>query len=238
MKFIKVKTRKVRPPKDDIYDILDKLKIKDGDIVVITSKILAIHQGRCVKISSGIDKQDLIDSEAELQILHPEKTKHGFVATIKKHTIIASAGIDESNADGYYVLWPENINEFLKELWQFLRTKHKVKRLGIIATDSHITPLRRGISGISIGFFGFETLKDYRKSPDIFGRKLKVTVANIADPLASFAVLLMGEGNEQTPIVIIRGFKASFTNKSTYRKTIMPIKEDLYHPILKAFKKK
>ncbi|MBI2607643.1 MAG: coenzyme F420-0:L-glutamate ligase [Candidatus Doudnabacteria bacterium] len=237
MQFIKVKTRKVLPPKDEIYDILDKLKLKDGDIAVITSKILAIHQGRTVKIDTKVDKNKLIQSEAEYVALHPTNSKHKFVFTIKHHTIIASAGIDESNAKGHYILWPKDTNKLLKQFWSYLKRKHGLKKLGLIATDSHITPLRRGISGISIGFFGFEPLKDYRKTPDIFGRKLKVTVANLVEPLAAMAVLLMGEGSEQTPIVIIRGFKTRFTNKATYRKTVMPLKDDLYYPILRGFMK-
>jgi dihydrofolate synthase / folylpolyglutamate synthase len=238
MKFIKVKTRKVIPPKDPIFDILDKLKIKNGDIIVITSKILAIHQGRCIRKDTVVSKHKLIRQEAELKILNPIKKRRKYVFTIKDHTIIASAGIDESNGNGYYILWPKNTNLLLKSFWSYLRKKHKIKNLGIIATDSHITPLRRGVSGISIAFFGLEPLLDYRKAKDVFGNKLKVTVANLVDPLASIAVLLMGEGKEQTPIVIVRGYKAKFSNKSTYRKTIIPLKDDLYYPILKAFKKK
>jgi len=236
MRFIKVKTRKVVPPKDEIFDILDKLKIRDGDIVAITSKILAIHQGRCVD-EKTVTKEELVKKEADFQMISPLKSKRQFTFTIKNHTIIASAGIDLSNANGYYVLWPKDTNKLLKEIWKYLRAKHKIKRLGVIATDSHFYPLRRGISGISIGFFGFEPLRDYRKTKDIFGRIIKVTVASIVDPLATASVLLMGEGAEQIPIVIIRDSGVTFTNKSTYRKTIMPLKDDMYYPILSAFKK-
>jgi dihydrofolate synthase / folylpolyglutamate synthase len=222
---------------DAIWDILNSLKIKNGDIICITSKILAIHQGRCVLADKGVLKK-LIDQEAELQVQHPKKSMQHWPFTIKDHTIIASAGIDKSNANGYFVLWPKNTNKLLKTIWLYLKKKHKIKNLGIIATDSHATPLRRGVSGISIGLYGFEPLKDYRKTTDIFGKKLKVTVASIVDPLASLSVLLMGEGGEQTPVVIIRDYKVKFNNHSTYRKTIVGLENDLFYPILKSFKKK
>ena len=76
----------------------------------------------------------------------------------------------------------------------------------MILTASHCTPMRRGTTGISIGFYGFEALQDYRGKPDIFGRPLAVTVANRVDALAAAAVGLMGEGSECIPAVVIRGW--------------------------------
>lgn len=237
MKFITVKTRAIRPPQDDIYDVFDSYlpKLKNGDVVCITSKVLAIHQGRCVKIDSKINKLKLIKQEADYFI--PTKIKQQkFVLTIKNHVLALSAGIDESNANSYYVLLPKNVNQLLKEIWQYLCQKHHIKNLGVVATDSHTFPMRRGTIGIAIGFYGFEPQKDYRRQKDIFGRKFKFTQTDIVDALAVFAVFLMGEGRERTPMVIFRGAKLQFTNKSTYRKLIMPIKSDIYYPLLKVFR--
>jgi F420-0:gamma-glutamyl ligase len=64
--------------------------------------------------------------------------------------------------------------------------------LGVILTDSRCTPLRRGTTGISIGFYGFDALPDYRGRPEIFGRPLGVTLANQADAMEAAAVGLMG----------------------------------------------
>lgn len=239
MKFIKVKTRPLLPPKDNILDLLNAIRVlRDGDIVVITSKILAVHQGRCIKIGPTVDKKKLIKQEAEKYQETHHAQKHKFILTIKNHTLIPSAGIDESNGNGYYILWPKNVNQLLKKLRSYLITRHKIKNLGLIATDSHTIPLRTGVIGISIGFFGFDPIYDYRGRKDVFGRKLKFTKANIVDSLAAISVLFMGESNEQTPMLIIRGAEIKFINKSTYRKIIYPYKQDLYYPLLRVFDKK
>ena len=119
---------------------------------------------------------------------------------------MASAGIDASNANNHYVLWPTAPNESAAEIGRRLRREHGVDKLGVILTDSHCTPMRRGTTGISIGFYGFDALHDYRGKPDIFGRSLAVSVANRVDALAAAAVGLMGEGAECIPAVVIRGW--------------------------------
>src|SRR3989344_5860840 len=219
MKFIKIKTKALIPPKDDIYIVLDKIKnIKDGDVLLITSKVLSIHQGRCVKISPKVNKLDLIKKETGNLVILDHLAMGNFYLTIKNDVLAFSAGIDESNANGYYVLLPKNINRLLKEIRAYLINKFKIKRLGLIATDSHSYPLRRGTLGISVGFFGIQPQKNYIGKPDIFGRALKYTKTNIVDALAAIAVHLMGEGNERVPIIIVRGADVQFTNKATYQK--------------------
>ncbi|MBI2355601.1 MAG: coenzyme F420-0:L-glutamate ligase [Candidatus Doudnabacteria bacterium] len=236
MRFIKVKTRAFLPPKDDIYDLLSSVKnLKDGDVVAITSKVLAVHQGRCIKIDSAVNKNKLIKHEAEAYKFTKVKQQK-FVLTVKNHILGLSAGIDESNANGYYVLLPDNVNKLLKEIWLYLRRQHKLRRLGLIATDSHTFPIRRGTIGLAVGFFGFEPLKNYRGTKDIFGRKFKFTQTDIPDALAAMSVFLMGEGSERVPIVVIRGLKLEFTSKSTFRKIVMPRKSDIYYPLLKVLK--
>lgn len=236
MRFIKIKTRAFLPPKDDIYDLLKNIKkLREGDIVVITSKVLGIHQGRCIKIEPSVDKLKLIKQEADYFI--PTNVKQQkFTLTIRNHVLALSAGIDESNANGYYILLPNNVNKLLKEIWLKMRKKFQIKKLGVIATDSHTFPMRRGTIGIAIGFFGFEPQRDYRGQKDIFGRKFKFTQTDVVDALAVSAVLVMGEGRERTPIVVIRGSQVEFTPKSTYRKLVMPMKGDIYYPLLKAFR--
>lgn len=237
MKFIKIKTRVFLPPKDNIYDLLTYVKkLKESDVVAITSKVLGIHQGRCVKIDPTVNKKDIIKKEADYYKFTRVK-RQKFVLTIKNHVLAMSAGIDESNGNGYYILLPKNVNSLLKEIWTYLRKKHKIKKLGVIATDSHSFPMRKGTIGIAIGFYGFEPQKDYRQSKDIFGRKFKFTKTDVVDALAITAVYIMGEGNERTPIVQIRGAGLEFTTKSTYRKLIIPTKSDIFYPLLKIFKK-
>jgi dihydrofolate synthase / folylpolyglutamate synthase len=241
MKFIPITTRTFLPPRDDIYDLLDSSlpALQEGDIVFITSKVLAIAQGRCIKIDSTVSKNKLIAAEADY--LLPHRVRMGtrlLTLTIKDSTLIPTAGIDESNANGHYILWPEHTNDFLRDIWRHLRKKHGIKKLGVVATDSHTTPVRRGVGGISTGIFGIHPLSDYRGKPDIFGRELKMTQVNIVDALAATVVLLMGEGKERTPLVICRGYtNISFTNKHTYHELVMDPKFDIYRPLLQHFRK-
>ncbi|TSA44674.1 putative folate metabolism gamma-glutamate ligase [bacterium] len=240
MKFIPVKTRAFLPPKDDIYQLFGHYlpRLREGDILFITSKILAIHQGRCVKIRPGVRKDDLIIKEAEKFIPRDKIPKGYVVLTIKGYTLIPSAGIDESNGNGYYILWPKNISKAARTICNFLKKKFKLKKLAVVITDSHTTPLRYGVTGISLGFFGILPLVDYRETPDIFGRKLKITRTNIIDPLAAMAVLLMGEGKERTPMLVLRGTNfIKFTNKDTFKMLIIPKNLDIYAPLLKVFQK-
>src|SRR3989344_628352 len=247
LEVIPIKTKKFLPPKDDLYAALKHLpKLKQGDVLVIASKILAIHQGRTIKknhpvIRRGARSNDRIKSkiikqEADYSLPMHLVGKSEIILTIKDRTLIPSAGIDESNGNEYYILWPKKSSKEAKRIVEYLKKRDGIKRLGVIIADSHTTPLRWGTQGISIGFFGIEPLKDYRGAKDIFGRSLKYTQSNIVDSLANLAVIMMGEGKEQTPIVIIRGFKSlKFTNKDVHRKLAIDPKKDLYYPLLKIF---
>lgn len=241
MRFIRVLTRPLLPPQDDIYPVLDKSlpRLQEGDVLFITSKVLAIHQGRCVKIGPHVKKDRLVKREAERYAKSHLKAHGDFILTIKDHTLIPSAGVDESNGQGYYILWPKRTSVLLRQLCRYLKKKFKLRHLAVIATDSHTIPLRYGVVGISIGCYGLEPLHDYRGQADIFGRKLKHTRTNIVDALSAMAVLLMGEGSERTPIVILRKAKGiKFTTHDTYQKLTIPPKEDLYHPLFKAFRRR
>lgn len=230
------------PPKDSIYEVLAESlpRLLEGDILVITSKILGIHQGRCVKIIKDTprEKNKLIMREAEWYI--PPKKRKGmhWHLTIKNKTLIADAGIDKSNGKGYYILWPKNTNRLLREIRAYLKKKYQLNKLGIISIDSHLIPLRTGTMSISTGFAGFEPWRDYRGRPDIFGKKLQYTRQNIVDSLAAIAGLLMGEGNESTPILIIRAAKhVKFTNKNVAHKLSYPLKQDIFYPLLSVYRK-
>lgn len=231
--FTPVKTRIIRPPKDDIYDIIDSLVVQDGDIIFITSKILGIHQGRTVKIGE-MQKEELIQKEADRYLAYENKTGDFHVnLTVTQNVLIPAAGIDESNADGYYVMWPTSIDALCQEIRQYLMKKHNIKRLGVIATDSHTTPLRWGVTGITIGLVGVEPLKDIRGKPDLFGRNMHITKVNLIDPLTSMAVLLMGESNECTPIVILHDYQGiPFSDSASMDDFKIEPDADLYSPLI------
>jgi F420-0:gamma-glutamyl ligase len=238
LEFIPVKTRIVHPPKDDITDILDSLKLKDGDIVFITSKILGLHQGRTAKIGE-ITKEELIKKEADRYLAYVNETGDFHVnLTVTQNVLIPAAGIDESNANGYYVMWPTGIDKLCQEIRTHLIKKHGLKHLGVIATDSHTTPLRWGVTGITIGLAGVEPLKDIRGEPDLFGRNMHITKVDLIDPLTSMAVLLMGEADERTPIVILRNYQGiPFSDSASMKDFKIDPETDLYSPLLKVMPK-
>ena len=238
IEILPIKTRIVQPPKDEIWDIIDKLEIKDGDIVFITSKIMAIHQGRTRK-TSEIEKTDLIREEAERMLPYINTSGNFNVnLTVAHGTLIPAAGIDESNANGYFILWPRNIDQFCKQIRTRLVQKFKLKNLGVVATDSHTMPLRWGVTGISIGIAGVEPLSDIRGKEDLFGRPMKLTQIDLIDPLAALAVKTMGESSECTPIVIIRGdTDVIFKNTASMKDFKISPELDLYWPLLEVMPK-
>ena len=238
LNFTPVKTRIVHPPKDDITDIIDSLDVKEGDLIFITSKILGLHEGRTAKIGT-IEKEDLIKKEADHYFAYKNSTGDFHVSlTINQNVLIPAAGIDESNADGYYVMWPKNPDVLCQKIRTHLLEKHHLKKLGVIATDSHTTPLRWGVTGIAIGLAGIEPLKDIRGEPDLFGRLIYITKVNLIDPLASMAVLLMGESDECTPIVILRDYHGiPFNDKASMADFKIEPDTDLYSPLLQVIPK-
>lgn len=247
MQFIPIKTRKFLPPKDDILAEMDKHlpKLKEGDVLLIASKILAIHQGRCIQIKEAdksarySQKHQLVKKEADYSLPGYMIGESEIILTIKDYTLIPSAGIDESNGNGYFILWPKNVNALLKQIVQRYQKKFHIKNLAAVAVDSRTTPLRWGTQGVSIGFYGLNPLYDYRGKKDIFRRKLKYTQRNLVDTLADLGALIMGEGGEQTPAVVLREAKfIQFTKKDLYKKLVINPKKDLYAPLLKPFLKK
>jgi F420-0:gamma-glutamyl ligase len=231
--FIPIKTRVVHPPQDKVWDILDQLEIRDGDILFITSKILAIHQGRCVPLSATLTKEQLIKQEATHYFPYTNSSGYHVNLTITDNVLIPAAGIDESNADDHYILWPLGVDVLCQEIRSYLCQKNNLQRLGVVCTDSHTTPLRIGVLGITIGLAGLQPLRDIRGQEDIFGRRLRLTQVNLIDPLSAMAVLLMGECAEQTPLVILRNFTGvQFDPTGSMEKFKISPEVDLYQPLL------
>lgn len=222
---------------DKIENVLDKFvkKPKDETIVAVTSKIVSICEGRLIPIYKT-DKKTLIMHEAELY-LPANLSKYDFPISIKNNLIGAAAGIDESNGNGYFVLWPKDPQKSANKIREYLSKKFGIQHLGIIITDSKLSPLRPGVTGYSLSQSGFRVLNSYVGRPDIFGRKMKVEKLNLADSLASAAVAVMGEGNEQTPIAIIEGLNnVEFQDRNPTKKELDQIKikieDDIYAPLL------
>jgi len=232
------KTHKITE-ETDIFFLLDSYlpALREKDIVVITSKIISICQGRVLKNDGKVDKYELIRQEADA-VIEDEKLKRiGVMLTIKDDILIPNAGMDESNGNGYFIFWPKDIYQTAADIWQHLRKKHNLKHLGVIISDSHTTPLRWGTTGMGLAWCGFAALKDYIGKPDIFDRKLRVTKANMLDGLACAAVVTMGEGNEQTPLAVINDIPfIAFQDRPPTQKEIASLRislaEDIFSPLL------
>lgn len=153
--------------------------------------------------------------------------------------MIPAAGIDESNGNGNYILWPKRPQKTANQIRNYLHKRFSLKQVGVIITDSTSTPLRYGTAGIAIAHSGFLAVNDYRGKPDLFGRRLKISTANIAGNLAAASVAVMGEGAESTPLAVIKDvpfvqFQDRNPTEEELAATYVPIKEDLFAPFLNA----
>ncbi len=241
---VKMKIRTIRTLKitgaQPIENLLSRYirKLPENSIVAITSKIVSICEGNVVDVVDT-DKEKLIYKEADMFLRG--RGKFGALLTIKNNTLIPTAGIDESNGNGKYILWPSDPQKSANKIRSYLKKQHSISHLGVIITDSKTTPLRWGTTGISIAHTGFKALNNYIGQKDLFGRNMICTRANIADGIAAAAVLIMGEGREQTPIAVINDlpFVVFQKNNPTGEElSQMPINinDDLYGKILTSVK--
>lgn len=211
--------------------------LAEKSIVVISSKIISLCLGRVVH-PDEIPKEELLQREADYY-LDPEY-RMGASCTIVHNAFIGAAGIDESNGEGYLVMLPEHPQQEAEAIHTFLQKQYHLTDVGVILTDSRSTPLRRGASGVSLGYAGFVGLRDYRGTQDIFGRTMKLEVANHVDALATAAVLAMGEGDEQTPVVLIEDtpphiiFEAGAPKAEELAMLYVPLEEDIFYPIIRT----
>ncbi|MEN9561335.1 MAG: hypothetical protein RIQ56_608 [Candidatus Parcubacteria bacterium] len=201
-------------------------RLEEGAVLVVTSKIVALSECRTAPLGTAKEKDDLIKSESQFAL----KTKLVWL-TIKDGMVMASAGVDESNAGGKIILLPKDSFVAADRLRKALRKHYKIKQLGVLITDSRLFPLRAGVVGVALGYAGFAGVRDERGKKDIFGRKLKMTRVDVADSLATAAVLEMGEGSEQQPLAVIKDARISFQERVNRKELLVDIKEDLYRPL-------
>jgi len=213
---------------DSLFDfLLNNLPmIEDNDIVVITSKIVALSEHR---VCDTKNKEKIIFKESKKVIETPWA-----LLTLTNDGWIINAGVDESNANDKIILLPKNSFKTAEVLQKKLKKHFSLKKLGILITDTRSVPLRVGTIGRALGYAGFLPIKSYIGKPDIFGRKSRITISNIADALASTAVLTMGEGDEKTPISLIKNPPVIFTSKPLSKKMkclAFPSEKDIFSKV-------
>lgn len=202
--------------------------LSDGAILIITSKIAALAEGRTVPTNDHATKEQYIKSESEFAL----ETKYTWL-TIKDGAVMAAAGIDASNANGKLILLPKDSFATAKEVREKLLTHFNLKNLAIIITDSRTTPLRRGVTGMATGYAGFKGIKTYLDKKDIFARPFEYTNVNVPDSLAAAAVYEMGEGNEMQPLAIITETKVEFAENIDPNEIKISLDDDMYAPLFK-----
>lgn len=233
MQISPIKTRIFRENENLIDFIFEYVKnLKENSVLVVTSKIVALSEGRTVEYKNERQKIELIKKESKFYI----KTKFVWL-TLKDGTIMADAGIDESNAKGKLILLPKDSFISAYKIRSLLCTHYKIKNLGIIISDSGLLPFRNGVIGMARGYAGFKGVKNYKGKKDIFGRKFRYSKTNIADGLATTATLCMGEGNERQPLALITDAPVVFTNKINKRELKINPVDDIFYPLLKDLKK-
>ena len=212
---------------DEVTKILseNKISLKNGDVLVISSKYISNSQGRI------LDTDNIITSEQSISMSKKFKIKpkfaevvlresdkifggvSGFVITSSDSIMAPNAGIDKSNSEGTkLILYPENPYQISENLKRKIFLDYNV-HVGIIIVDSRLMPARVGTVGIAIACTGFEPVKDLRGEKDLDGNPLKVTFQATADNLASIANHKMGEGSESQPIAIIRNSRSQLTSR-------------------------
>jgi len=239
-------------PGDRLADILlmgvstANLTLADGDILVLTQKIVSKAEDRLVNLKDVVPSPEAVELAAHsskdprlTELILRESRK---VLRVRPGTIIvehrlgficASAGIDHSNVQGtggnpedWVLLLPEDPDHSAAEIRADLEAKTGI-RLGVLIIDSHGRPWRLGTVGVAIGLSGIPGIVDERGWEDLFGFRLKITIVGVADELAAAASLVIGQAAEGTPVVHVRGFPYPL-REGSLAEIIRPEGEDLF----------
>jgi coenzyme F420-0:L-glutamate ligase/coenzyme F420-1:gamma-L-glutamate ligase len=182
--------------------------LTDGDIVVITSKVVSKAEGNVV---ASDNRDELIDSQS-VRTLATKHHARGTTRIVQTHhgLVLAAAGIDASNVEaGTVVLLPQDPDASAQRIRKELQTLTG-KQLAVVITDTMGRAWRNGLTDNAIGIAGLLALDDHTGKQDQFGRTLEMTVIAIADEIASAADLVKGKslGN---PVAIVRGMSQYVT---------------------------
>lgn len=239
-------------PGDDLGDILwrallkNEIALQAGDILVVAQKIVSKSEGRLVNLREVVPSPQAVElarltdkDERFVELVLRESRK---VLRYRPGTLIvehrlgfvcANAGIDHSNVEGPYgnpeewvLLLPENPDVSAQRIRNALKERSGVS-IGVLIIDSHGRAWRLGTVGVCIGVAGVPALVDLRGHPDLFGYQLRVTQVAAADELAAAASLVMGQADERTPVVHVRGFPYPL-RESSFSELRRPEEQDLF----------
>ena len=193
--------------------------LENGDVVVVTQKIVSKAEGQLVAVDpeDPLSHKPIVEAES-VRILRRRgelimsETRHGFVC--------ANAGVDLSNvAQGYCALLPVDSDRSARRIRDGLRARAGVE-VGVIVSDTFGRTWRRGVTDVAIGSAGVAAVVDLRGSTDSYGRTLQVTEVCVADELAGAAELVMGKATG-VPVAIVRGVDPAWLRESSVRDEIV-----------------
>ena len=229
IQIIPVKIKEDIQPSDDIVALIlssSKSSIDDGDVIVISQKIISKKEGRVVNLNSiipselsvGISSAYEKDPRLVEAILSESKRivriEHGVIIVETSHNFIcANAGIDESNVEkGFATLLPVDPDKSAKKIRDAV-LQITGKNTAVIISDTFCRPFRLGQTDHAIGIAGIESIKNYEGEPDTFGKIMRVTAIAIVDELCAAAELVMGK-TEKSPAAIIKNYSFESKNDS------------------------
>lgn len=204
--------------------IAERTELRDGDVVVVTQKVVSKAEGRLVQLDHDDPdaKMRLVESESARIVrrrgdLIISETAHGFIC--------ANAGIDLSNvAEGFAALLPIDPDRSARWIRDALRARAGVE-VGVIVSDTFGRPWRNGLTDVAIGVAGVAAVVDLRGSFDAQGRELQATQVCVADELAGAAELVMGK-SAGIAAAIVRGAPAEWLRESSVKSEIVRSKAD------------
>jgi coenzyme F420-0:L-glutamate ligase/coenzyme F420-1:gamma-L-glutamate ligase len=237
-------------PGDDLVELIASALTRNGvapragDVLVVAQKIVSKAEGRMIDLATvGPSAKALtlaaeVDKDPRLvEVILSESVRvvrarrNVLIVEHRLGFIMANAGVDQSNvapADGASraLLLPENPDRSAEALRNGLAAATGID-LAVVINDSFGRAWRQGTAGVAIGVAGLPALVDLRGRPDLFGRTLEVSVIGFADEVAAAASLVMGQADEATPVVLIRGLRwsAPATNAASM---IRSANEDLF----------
>ena len=198
----------------------------DGDVLVVTQKVVSKAEGRLVAIDADdpLAHKALVEQESVRVVrrrgdLIISETSHGFVC--------ANAGIDLSNVQqGEAALLPVDSDRSARRIVDIVRARMGVE-VAVIVSDTFGRPWRKGLTDVAIGVAGVAGVVDLRGAPDALGRTMQVTEVAVADELASAAELVMGK-SAGIPVAVIRGADPTWLRAGSVHELIRPPAEDLF----------
>lgn len=198
----------VRPGDDLAALITDAAPwLRDGDVLVVTSKIVSKAEGRLVDVPEGGPEREAARDEVLAAETARPVASRGSTRIVQTHHgfVMASAGIDASNVERTrLVLLPKDPDASARELRAALRERFGLD-LAVIVSDTMGRPWRTGLTDVALGAAGIEALRDYRGTVDPYGNPLHITQMAVVDELSGAAELVKGK-SDQVPVAVVRGY--------------------------------